>query len=79
MATGSRPIGVNNLPEKIRRDATAPAAELRIPVGSSMKEIERAVIEETLKAYGYNKEKCAATLGIGLRTLYRKLENYEIR
>lgn len=79
MATGSRPIGVNNVPENIRRDATAVTGELRIPVGSSMKEIERTVIEETLKACEYNKEKCAATLGIGLRTLYRKLGLYEIR
>jgi len=78
MTPASRPISVNSIPENIRRDATDVTAELRIPVGSSMKEIERAAIEETLKACGYNKEKCAATLGIGLRTLYRKLALYEI-
>jgi len=44
-----------------------------------MREIERIAIEETLKITGYNKEKCAKILGIGLRTLYRKLKEYDIR
>jgi two-component system response regulator HydG len=53
--------------------------EIRIPMGATMEEVERAVIEETLKASGYKKEACATTLGIGLRTLYRKLKEYDIR
>jgi len=35
-------------------------------------------MEETLRDVGYDKPRAAATLGIGLRTLYRKLKEYEI-
>ncbi|MFP4173553.1 MAG: sigma 54-interacting transcriptional regulator [Candidatus Hydrogenedentota bacterium] len=64
---------------KEARDAYVPEVqEIRIPTGVSMKEVERIVIEETMKAANYNKEACAKTLGIGLRTLYRKLKAYNI-
>jgi DNA-binding NtrC family response regulator len=42
----------------------------------SMAEIERAAIEATLRSVGYDKQKAAAALGIGLRTLYRKVKEY---
>ena len=42
-----------------------------------MQEAQRIVIEETLKACDYNKEETAKALGIGLRTLYRKLKEYD--
>ena len=41
-----------------------------------MHQVERIVIEETLKACKFQKEEAAKTLGIGLRTLYRKLKEY---
>lgn len=70
-------IGVQDIPEHIRRAAAPENGEIRIPAGASMSQIERIVIEETMRRCGYNKEKCAKTLGIGLRTLYRKLREYE--
>lgn len=79
MAQGARVLDVGDVPVNIRRDSASEAGEIRIPSGATMEEIERIVIEQTLKACEYNKESCAKTLGIGLRTLYRKLKQYDIR
>ena len=78
-AHGPGPLGVNDIPEYVRRNTAPEAGEIRIAAGTAMPDIERLAIEETMKLCGYNKEKCAKTLGIGLRTLYRKLTEYDIR
>lgn len=46
-------------------------------VGMTMAEIEKAAIYKTLRETGENKSKAAKILGIGVRTLYRKLDEYE--
>ncbi|MEX2174899.1 MAG: sigma-54 dependent transcriptional regulator [Pirellulaceae bacterium] len=59
---------------------SAPAASAGGPldlVGSTMDEIERWAIEETLKLTSGNREEAAKILAIGARTLYRKLEKYQ--
>ena len=48
-------------------------------IGRSMDEIEKWAIEQTLKLTGGNREECAKILGIGARTLYRKLNEYGLR
>jgi len=78
-AHGKQPIDAHDVPDHVRRSVQPEAGEIRIPTGTSMAEVERIVIEETMKACGYNKEACARTLNIGLRTLYRKLKEYDIR
>ncbi len=45
-------------------------------VGRSMSDIEALFIGETLKATGGNREEAAGMLGIGERTLYRKIKEY---
>ncbi len=45
-------------------------------IGRTMDEIERWAIEQTLALHHDNREETAKTLGIGARTLYRKLEKY---
>ena len=45
-------------------------------VGMTMGEIEKEAIGKTLAETGNNKKRAAEMLGIGLRTLYRKLESY---
>lgn len=45
-------------------------------VGMTMDEIEKEAISKTLTETGGNKKRAAEMLGIGLRTLYRKLESY---
>lgn len=46
-------------------------------VGQPLAEIERWAIEETLKLTGGNREEAAKVLGIGARTLYRRLDQYK--
>ena len=46
-------------------------------IGRTMDDIERWAIEETLKLTSGNREEAARILGIGARTLYRKLEKYQ--
>ncbi len=45
-------------------------------VGKSMNEIEAMFIGETLKVTAGNREEAASMLGIGERTLYRKIKEY---
>jgi two-component system response regulator HydG len=45
-------------------------------VGRPLSEIEGLFIGETLKAAGGNREAAAEMLGIGERTLYRKIKEY---
>lgn len=44
--------------------------------GMSMAEVERAAIEAALREQEGNRRKAADVLGIGERTLYRKLKSY---
>jgi two-component system, NtrC family, response regulator HydG len=44
--------------------------------GMSLAEVERIVIMETLKRCANNKTKTAAVLGISLKTLYNRLNEY---
>jgi two-component system response regulator HydG len=45
-------------------------------IGKPISELEALFIGETLKATGGNREEAAAILGIGERTLYRKIKEY---
>ena len=47
-------------------------------VGRRLDEIERVFIGETLKLTGGNREQAAEMLGIGERTLYRKIKEYQL-
>ena len=51
-------------------------ARLDLPIGVPLGEIEKQTILRTLEAFHGNKRKTAEVLGIGLKTLYRKLEEY---
>ena len=45
-------------------------------LGRSLEDVEKHFIAETLKLTGGNREETARTLGIGERTLYRKIKEY---
>ncbi len=76
-------LDVDDLPPELAEAAPAAASatvsagggpvEL---IGRPMDDIERWAIEETLKLTSGNREEAAKVLGIGARTLYRKLEKY---
>ncbi|NNF05634.1 MAG: sigma-54-dependent Fis family transcriptional regulator, partial [Candidatus Eisenbacteria bacterium] len=70
-------LDVGDLPTDLRVQKSA-TRDLHVRVGMTMEEIEQRAIEETLKATGYDKQKTAQILGIGLRTLYRKMKQYHI-
>jgi DNA-binding NtrC family response regulator len=60
------------------RDATPPANVVTIHPGMTMAEIERAAIEAALRETRGNRRRAADMLGIGERTLYRKLREYNL-
>ena len=45
-------------------------------VGLSLDTLERLFIQETLRATGGNREETAKLLGVGERTLYRRLKQF---
>ncbi len=72
-----RILSVEDLPEAIQHsDMNLREKNIEIEIGSSMDEIEKRVITETLQFSGGVKKKAAKILGIGRRTLYRKLSRY---
>jgi DNA-binding NtrC family response regulator len=69
-------ITLDDLPPSIRSGDEVPS--IRIPVGVTMDSAEREVILQTLSAQNGNKSKTAEVLGIGRKTLHRKLHEYGI-
>jgi DNA-binding NtrC family response regulator len=66
-----------SIPIRIRQHPQLASKDIRIAPGTTMQEAERIMIEHTMKACNFDKVACAESLGIGLRTLYRKLNEYE--
>ena len=60
------------------RDESPPPNVVTIPPGTKMEEVERAVIEAALKETRGNRRRAADLLGIGERTLYRKIKEYRL-
>jgi two-component system, NtrC family, response regulator HydG len=80
LSASGRLLDVSDLPEHILRqvELKTPAADIHVRVGMTMEEIEKIAIEHTLRSVGYDKQKAAEILGIGLRTLYRKQKRYQL-
>ncbi len=57
-------------------DADVGAAEVRLPVGTTVDDAERRLILRTLAHTGNNKTRAAEILGISLKTLHNKLNRY---
>jgi len=53
--------------------------ELEIKPQLSIEEMEKELIAKTLKETGDNRKRAAKILGIGERTLYRKIDKYGLR
>ena len=47
-----------------------------VPRVLTLEELEQQLIAATLRHTGYDKPRAAAMLGIGLRTLYRKIKQF---
>jgi two-component system, NtrC family, response regulator HydG len=77
-------IGLGDLPEELRRAVPAdtpagpaPSAAAE-PGAATMEEIERRAILQALERTRGNRTQAAEMLGIGLRTLQRKLKEYKV-
>lgn len=62
--------------ERLRASSEGRSLVLDIEVPSTIDEIERQVIEATLEYAGGDKTRASKLLGIGRKTLYRKLDEY---
>lgn len=68
-------IKLSDLPSALQENMEEKS--IRIPLGISMEEAEMIIIQENLAANNGNKSKTADILGIGRKTLQRKLEEAE--
>lgn len=71
-------LDVEDLPENVRDSTDIVPVAMPNMSGLSMADVERLHILGTLKLTGGNRERAAAILKIGARTLYRKLKEYGI-
>jgi DNA-binding NtrC family response regulator len=76
-AEGRRPLDLSDLPIAVREVETE-GESLSVSVGMTVDEAERQLIAATLRHTGQDKTRAAQMLGIGLRTLYRKIKQYAI-
>jgi two-component system, NtrC family, response regulator AtoC len=80
-------IEVDSLPAEVQRGGRQPEAVTEakgdssgvftVRVGSTIAEVERRLILATLKEYQEDKPKSASVLGISLKTLYNRLNQYQ--
>lgn len=75
MASGEE-ITLEDLPPTVSKAAAEQS--ISIPANSTLDEAEKIIILQTLAANKNNKSKTAELLGIGRKTLHRKLEEYGI-
>jgi DNA-binding NtrC family response regulator len=73
-------LDVNDLPATPPISATTDIVPVRPrPFSATLKELEMVAIQHALAANQGNREKAAKQLGIGARTLYRKIKEYGIQ
>jgi two-component system response regulator HydG len=79
-------LDLRHIPDDVRADAEvgddaswSNATGQASLAGTSLEQIEKRAIRETLRLTAGNREQAAKLLGIGERTLYRKLREYGLR
>jgi DNA-binding NtrC family response regulator len=81
-ANGSVSLDIRHIPDDIRTgddDRVEGGGSPASLAGTTLEQIEKRAIRETLRLTGGNREHAAKLLGIGERTLYRKLKEYGLR
>jgi len=71
----SKEIAPKDIPQRIRQESNA-GQTITLRPGSSLKDAERELIRLTLVSCGGNRAEGARILGIGRKTLYRKIDEY---
>lgn len=69
-------IKIEDLPASVRENGEDKI--ITIPIGSTLENAEKIIIQETLAHNNGNKTKTAQMLGIGRKTLFRKLNEDEV-
>jgi two-component system response regulator HydG len=77
LATGNV-LGASDLPPEIRPQQDVSLSGMNNLVGISLTQAEKELIRNTLKMVSGNREQAAKILGIGERTLYRKIKEYDL-
>ncbi len=72
-------LDLNDIPEHIYKNNKPALPGPVFPVGIPLEEMEKEVIKNTLAYVGGNRGETAKILGIGERTLYRKLDKYSLK
>ncbi len=70
-------ISYDDLPVSVKNDNGS--GYINIKTGMTMDEVEKTVIQSTLSSLNGNKSKTAEVLGIGRKTLHRKLNEYDLQ
>jgi DNA-binding NtrC family response regulator len=81
IATDRGIVGRQHLPADFGHLPAVSVSELgglRFPVGTTVSDVERELIFQTLTATNQNKTRAAEMLGISLKTLHNKLKEYEV-
>jgi DNA-binding NtrC family response regulator len=78
MSSGHR-IELAQVPDEIRSSQTDDAPDFGSLAGVGLDKLEKEAIRQTLAMTGGNREQTANLLGIGERTLYRKLKEYGVK
>jgi two-component system response regulator HydG len=76
--TSTNKIGVETLPPEIRPAGGDVTGGMNNLVGISIEQAEKELIRNTLQLVNGNREQAAKILGIGERTLYRKIKEYNL-
>jgi DNA-binding NtrC family response regulator len=80
MSTGPR-LGLDTVPNEVRPVGTGAQSSvggMKNLVGISIEQAEKELIRNTLDMVEGNREQAARILGIGERTLYRKIKEYDL-
>jgi two-component system NtrC family response regulator len=73
---GDRPVGIDDLPSDISKKTPVPASAFDLRTAT--RSFERQHITKVLSTLGNNKAATAEALGIGLSSLYRKMDELGI-
>ncbi|HEX2973426.1 MAG TPA: sigma-54 dependent transcriptional regulator [Tepidisphaeraceae bacterium] len=67
-----------DLPERIAEGSVGPIPHKELPTGMTMEELEKLAITKALEQCGGKRTRAAESLGISVRTLQRKLRQYQM-
>jgi DNA-binding NtrC family response regulator len=74
----STPVGQEIMPGAVRFTELPDGADIVVEPGTPIRDVERELIRKTLAGVKGNRKRAAKLLGIGERTLYRRMKEYDI-